>query len=53
MSLDEQLTQDETPSSEIDQLWAEEAERRYQELIEGKVEAIPLEEALRQARAAL
>jgi putative addiction module component (TIGR02574 family) len=39
--------------SEIERLWAEEAERRYQEILDGKVKAVPGEEAMRRARAAL
>lgn len=38
---------------EVEQLWAEEAERRYQEFLDGKVEAIPGEEALKRIRASL
>ena len=38
---------------EVAQLWAEEAERRYQEFLDGKVEAVPGEEALKRIRAAL
>jgi len=44
---------DEDEEREIERLWAVEAERRYQEYLDGKVEAIPGEEALRRARAAL
>jgi hypothetical protein len=38
---------------EVAELWAEEAERRYQKFLEGKVEAVPGEEALKRIRAAL
>ncbi len=38
---------------DIEPLWAEEAERRYQEYLDGKVEAVPGEEALRRIRATL
>ena len=38
---------------EIGRLWVEEAERRYQEFLDGKAEAIPGEEAIRRVRAAL
>lgn len=33
--------------------WMEEAERRYQEIVDGKVKTISAEEAIRRARAAL
>ncbi len=49
LSLEEE--QDTTP--ELKRLWIEEAESRYRELLEGKVEAVPGEEALRLARASL
>jgi hypothetical protein len=38
---------------ELERLWVEEAERRYQEILDGKVETISGEEAIRRARAAL
>jgi hypothetical protein len=38
---------------EIGRLWVEEAERRYQEILDGKVKTISAEEAIRRARAAL
>lgn len=38
---------------EIERLWADEAKRRLQELIDGKVKAIPGEEAIRRGRVAL
>lgn len=43
---------DEAESREIKKLWLEEAERRYQEYLAGKVEAIPGEEVIRRIRAA-
>ncbi len=46
-SLDE-LTQD-----EVDALWAEEAEHRLDELDQGIVTEIPVQEVLRRARAAI
>jgi hypothetical protein len=36
---------------ELERLWAEEAERRYQDYLEGKEEAVPGEEAIRRIRA--
>lgn len=38
---------------EIERLWVEEAERRYQDYLARKEDAIPGEEAIRRARAAL
>lgn len=38
---------------ERERLWTEEAQRRLEEMREGKVEEIPLEEALADARALL
>ena len=38
---------------ELERLWVEEAERRYQEILDGKAETISGEEAIRRARAAL
>lgn len=38
---------------ETERLWAKEAKRRLQELIDGKVQAIPGPEAIRRGRAAL
>lgn len=38
---------------EIERLWVDEAKRRLQELIDGKVKAIPGDEAIRRGRAAL
>ena len=42
---------DELSESEIEALWAEEAERRLDELEQGLVTEIPAEEVLRRARA--
>jgi putative addiction module component (TIGR02574 family) len=44
---------DEDEEHEIDRLWVEEMERRYQDYLDGKVEAVPGEEAIRRIRAAL
>jgi putative addiction module component (TIGR02574 family) len=44
---------DQEPDPEILQAAIEEAERRYQDYLEGKVEAIPGEEVFRKYRAAL
>ena len=44
---------DELSDAEIDALWAEEAERRLDELEQGTATEIPAEEVLRRARAAL
>jgi len=44
---------DELSESEIEALWAEEAERRLDELEQGLVTEIPAEEVLRRARAAI
>lgn len=41
------------PDPEVERLWIEEAERRYQDYIDGREEAIPGEEALRSLRAML
>ncbi|OGC09048.1 hypothetical protein A2V82_14915 [candidate division KSB1 bacterium RBG_16_48_16] len=35
---------------EVEKAWLNEAEKRWQEIEEGKVETVPVEEALRQAR---
>jgi putative addiction module component (TIGR02574 family) len=43
---------DEDVEREIERLWVEEAERRYQDYLDGKVEAVPGEEAMRRIRAA-
>lgn len=37
---------------ELGRLWAEEAERRYQDYLDGKEEAVPGEEVIRRLRAA-
>ncbi len=37
----------------VEKAWLEEAERRYRELKEGKVEAVPAEEVFARARARL
>ena len=44
---------DELSQSEMEALWAEEAERRLDELEQGLAPEIPTEEALRRARAAI
>ena len=44
---------DELSESEIEALWAEEAERRLDELEQGMVTEIPAGEVLRRARAAI
>ena len=44
---------DDLSKEEIEALWAEEAERRLDELEQGLVTEIPAEEALRRARAAI
>lgn len=36
---------DNTPLSEIDQAWIDEAERRYDDLMSGRVKGIPVKEA--------
>lgn len=41
---------DEAEENEADELWAREAERRYREIVAGKVDYIPAEEALKKAR---
>jgi Putative addiction module component len=38
---------------ELERLWVEEAERRYQDYLDGKEEAVPGEEAIRRIRATL
>ena len=35
------------PDERIEQIWAEEAEKRYQALKQGKVKTIPLDEIIR------
>ena len=44
---------DELPEDEVEALWAEEAERRLDELEQGLVTEIPDKEVLRRARAAI
>jgi putative addiction module component (TIGR02574 family) len=44
---------DDLSDPEIEALWAEEAERRLDELEQGLASEIPAEEALRRARAAI
>ena len=44
---------DDLSESEIEALWAEEAERRLDELEQGLAAEIPAEEVLRRARAAI
>jgi putative addiction module component (TIGR02574 family) len=44
---------DELSESEIEALWAEEAERRLDELDQGLVAEVPAEEVIRRARAAI
>jgi putative addiction module component (TIGR02574 family) len=44
---------DELSESEIEALWAEEAERRLDELEQGLVTEIPADEVLRRARTAI
>jgi Putative addiction module component len=43
---------DEDEEREIERLWVEEAERRYQDYLDGKVEAVSGEEAMQRIRAA-
>lgn len=43
---------DELSEAEVEQLWLEEAERRREEIVSGKVEAIPADEVFAKARAA-
>jgi hypothetical protein len=44
---------DEDEESEIERLWVEEAERRLQDHLDGKIEAVPGEEAIRRIRASI
>lgn len=46
-------TLDELSEAEVEALWVEEAELRLDELEQGLVTEIPVEEALRRARAAI
>jgi len=48
LQLIEWLTQSlDKPDERIEQIWAEEAEKRYQALKQGKVKTIPLDEIIR------
>ena len=47
------LSLDDSADQETELAWAEEAERRYQELRTGSVQAIPSERVLEEARARL
>lgn len=47
------LSLDEPEDQATEQVWAEEAERRYQELKSGAVEAIPSDEVFSEVRARL
>ena len=48
LQLIEQLTQSlDKPDKEIEKIWAEESEKRYQALKEGKVDTIPLDEIVK------
>ena len=49
----EAVSVDSAPDEETDTWWAEEAERRYQELKSGTSEAIPSDTVLAEARARL
>ncbi len=44
---------DELSDAEIEALWAEEAERRLDDLEQGAVAEVPAEEVIRRARAAI
>jgi putative addiction module component (TIGR02574 family) len=47
LQLIEWLTQSlDKPDEKIEQIWAEESEKRYQALKEGKVKTIPLDEII-------
>ena len=48
LQLIEQLTQSlDKPDKEIEKIWAEESEKRYQALKDGKVDTIPLDEIVK------
>lgn len=47
------LQEEDATDVDIERLWPDEAKRRLQELIDGKVKAIPGEEAVRRGRSAL
>jgi hypothetical protein len=59
MAIKDPKREDVQPSSgqwatpELERLWVEEAEQRYQDYLDGKVEAVPGEEAIRRIRATL
>jgi putative addiction module component (TIGR02574 family) len=44
---------DEDEDAEVDPVWVKEAERRYQDFLDGKVKAVPGEAAIRRIRAVL
>ncbi len=43
---------DELSEAEVEQQWLEEAERRREEIVSGKVQGVPASEVFRKARAA-
>ncbi len=48
LRLIEKLTQSlDKPDKEIEKIWAEESEKRYQALKEGKVDTVPLDEIVK------
>jgi putative addiction module component (TIGR02574 family) len=47
------LDADQEADPEIQQAWIEEAERRYQDYVDGKTTPVPGEEAFRRVRASL
>lgn len=47
------LSLDEEEDREVERLWIEEAERRYQEYKQGKVQAIPANKVFQDARSKL
>ena len=44
---------DETTDSDVEQLWAVEAQRRYESYLNGEIEASPGDEVMKRARARL
>jgi len=52
-SMEKELEEWDEDLSLHERLWAEEAERRFQEIRDGSVQGIPAEEALARLRAAL
>lgn len=42
---------DDLPEEELDRLWGEEAERRYEEFLAGRARAVPAEEVFARIRA--